>query len=137
MSDFTGMSATQVAKEIPLYIKSNGDVSAGLINRRAKEVELFKPSGTSTPTPVGENETNRYNEYGTCYPLMTINFRSTPNAQSSSNIMGQYYKGESVNYNLVVITNKYVYISWIGGSGARRYMAVRDQVTGERFANCV
>lgn len=87
---------------------------------------------------TGEYEVKRYVEYGTAYPRTTINFRSTPNAQSSSNIIGQYYLGESVNYNLVVQTNKYVYISWVGASsGTRRYMAVMDIITGERFADCV
>lgn len=93
---------------------------------------------TSTPPTSGEYEVKRYSENGTCYPRTTINFRSTPNAENTSNIIGQYHKGESLIYDLVVQTNKYVYVSWIGASsGARRYMAVRNIQTGERFADCV
>lgn len=89
-------------------------------------------------TTTSEYEVRRYVEYGTCYPRVTINFRSTPNAQYSSNIIGQYYVGESVKYDIVVETNKYVYISWIGASsGTRRYMAVFDLITRERFGDCV
>jgi len=89
-------------------------------------------------TGGGEYEVRRYSESGICYPQTTINFRSSPNAESSSNIIGQYFVGENVNYDLVVITNKYAYISWIGASsGTRRYMAVRDINTGERWANIV
>lgn len=100
--------------------------------------EVKKYVNTSTPSPSGEYEVKRYSESGTCYPETTINFRSTPNAENPSNILGQYFKGEHVFYDLVVQTNKYVYISWIGASsGTRRYMAVRDLITGERWATCV
>lgn len=98
----------------------------------------FPDSGSGGGSTSGEYEVNRYTEYGTCYPQTTINFRSTPNASTSSNIIGQYYVGESVNYDLVVLTNKYAYISWVGASsGTRRYMAVRDMQTGERWATIV
>ncbi|MDZ5038432.1 N-acetylmuramoyl-L-alanine amidase, partial [Clostridium perfringens] len=44
--------------------------------------------------------------------------------------------GESVIYDYVVITNKYVWISWTGASGRRVYMTVKDQITGERWGIC-
>lgn len=84
----------------------------------------------------GEKELQRYSETGTCYVLTTLNFRNKP-CSVTGNIEGQYYANESVNYDLVVITEKYVWISWIGRSGARRYMAVKDRITGKRFGNCV
>lgn len=87
-------------------------------------------------TPSG-NETivSQYPESGICYPQMTINIRSKP-CSTTGEVLDQYYLGESVIYDYVVITNKYVWISWIGGSGRRVYMTVRDQLTGERWGNC-
>lgn len=102
--------------------------------------EIFATTSSNIPTPPTntENEVKRYAESGTCYPKMTLNIRTVPNAQDSSNIVGQYFNGESVIYDLVVQTNKYVYISWTSASsGARRYMAVRDLITGEKFADIV
>ena len=83
-----------------------------------------------------ENIINKYVEHGICYPNMTLNIRSMPCA-TTGEILDQYYEGESVIYDYVVITNKYVWISWISSGGSRRvYMAVKDQTTGERFALC-
>lgn len=76
-----------------------------------------------------------YSESGICYPRMTMNIRDLPCA-STGNIFDQYYQGEYVIYDYVVITNEYVWISWLSRSGARRYMAVKDQTTGERFGDC-
>ena len=140
MSDFIGMTAIQVANEIPLYNKSGGVILDGLVRRRQAEVTLFNNPISSPPSnpaipDYGEYETKRYTESGTCYPNTTINIRTEPNAQKSSNIVGQYFYGESVIYDLVVHTNNYVYISWIGGSGARRYMAIKNLITGELFAS--
>lgn len=88
------------------------------------------------PPSKNEYEIKRYTEHGTAYPRTTLNIRSTPNAsEGSSNVVGKYYNGEHVVYDLVVITNKYVYVSWIGASGNRRYMAVKDQDTGNRYAD--
>ena len=83
-----------------------------------------------------ENIIDKYVEHGICYPNMTLNIRSMPCA-TTGEILDQYYVGESVIYDYVVITDKYVWISWISGGSSRRvYMAVKDKVTGERFALC-
>ncbi|MDY6229173.1 MAG: SH3 domain-containing protein [Clostridium sp.] len=67
-----------------------------------------------------------------------INFRNNPLISSSNPIQGQYYNGEKVNYDYVVITNKYVYISWISASaGVRRYMPVRDLINKEVWGTFV
>lgn len=77
--------------------------------------------------------TKKYSEKGTfTCTVDEINFRNNPIIKSDNKIVGQYYKGEKVNYDYVVITNKYVYISWISASaGVRRYMPVRDLVNKE------
>ena len=82
-----------------------------------------------------ETIVQEYPENGICYPRITINIRDLP-CTSTGTILDQYYQGESVIYDYVVITNKYVWISWISRSGSRRYMAVKDQITGERFGDC-
>lgn len=87
-------------------------------------------SSTGTETIVQE-----YSEIGICYPRMTMNIRDLPCA-STGTILDQYFVGESVIYDYVVITDKYVWISWLSRSGARRYMAVKDIATGERFGDC-
>lgn len=79
---------------------------------------------------------NKYSEDGICYPYMTLNIRSLPCA-TTGDILDQYYEGESVIYDYVVITDKYVWISWISSGSSRRvYMAVKEQSTGERLALC-
>lgn len=62
--------------------------------------------------------------------VSSIYFRNKP-CVSHGVIQGTYTKGESVIYDRVVQTNKYTWISWIGASGARRYMPVREKSTGE------
>lgn len=97
------------------------------------------PAPTAKPSTTEDwdnKEVSRYKETGTCYPNTTLNFRDKPSTKTGV-VQGQYFKGESVNYDLVVITNRYVFISWVGRTGARRYMAIKDKKTNERWGNCV
>lgn len=91
-------------------------------------IEVF----SNKPVESGEYITNEYAESGvfTC-TVDSIYFRSNPKISNENPVQGQYFRGEKVVYDYVVITNKYVYISWIGVSGARRYMPVRDLVNKE------
>lgn len=78
------------------------------------------------------DEKYRYNEKGTFYPNTTINFRNAPKVSNDNPVQGQYHNGESVNYDIVVIGERYNWISWISSStGVRRYMPIRDKATGE------
>lgn len=100
----------------------------------------------SAPTPApqkpvqntGEYIQKEYRESGkfTCTEDK-IYFRNKPIIQSSNPIQGNYTRNESVYYDYVVITNKYVYISWIGATGARRYMPITDKVANEKWGYCV
>lgn len=56
---------------------------------------------------------------------------------TSSKAVGSYSRGESVIYDYYVDNEGYRWISWIGGSGKRRYMAVRVLSTNKRYGNCV
>lgn len=89
------------------------------------------PSSSTGTEPIIQE----YSEYGICYPRMTLNIRDLPCA-STGTILDQYYIGESVIYDYVVITDKYVWISWLSRSGKRRYMAVKDITTDVRFGDC-
>lgn len=100
-------------------------------------VENTTASAPSTSQDWVNTEIKRYSEDGICYPNTTLNFRDYPSTKTGK-ILGQYYKGESVRYDLVVITNGYTFISWIGASsGTRRYMAITDRQTGEKWGKCV
>lgn len=86
-----------------------------------------------------DKELQRYTEYGKCTITTQsgIIFRDKPCTCHGSKI-GTYEYKESVNYDLVVITEKYVWISWIGGTTkTRRYMPIKDKSTGEKWGNCI
>ncbi|EOR19972.1 sporulation-specific N-acetylmuramoyl-L-alanine amidase CwlC [Clostridium sartagoforme AAU1] len=94
------------------------------------------PGGGSGSSGAAEKRVKEYSETGICYPSMTLNIRTVP-CTVTGEILDQYYDGESVVYDYVVITDQHVWISWTSaGSGRRVYMAVKDQTTGERFGFC-
>lgn len=93
-----------------------------------------KETDTGTETKIKE-----YPEIGifTC-TTSKIFFRNKPFVAPNNEITGFYARGEKVNYDYVVITNKYVWISWVSiSTGIRRYMPITDRITGERWGNCV
>ena len=64
-----------------------------------------------------------------------LNIREEP--LIDSDIVGAYYKDEQVSYDYYVDNEGYRWISWIGASGKRRYMAVRVLSTNKRYGKCV
>lgn len=64
-----------------------------------------------------------------------LNIRALPSINSE--IVGSYTRGESVVYDYYVDNESYRWISWIGASGKRRYMAVRVLSTNKRYGHCV
>uniref|UniRef100_UPI002638245F SH3 domain-containing protein n=1 Tax=Clostridium sp. TaxID=1506 RepID=UPI002638245F len=89
------------------------------------------------PTNSNESEIKRYAESGQCTICVSEGVYFYNNAYISA-IAGSYEYKESVNYDLVVITNKYVYISWISAStGIRRYMPITDKTNGEKWGYCI
>lgn len=84
-----------------------------------------------------ETEQNRYTKYGTFTTTVTegIYFYNEPRI---STITGSYEYEESVNYDLIVETNKYKYISWVSASaGVRRYMPVVEKSSGDVWGSGV
>ena len=126
MNDFIAMSSKQVSQHMLLYVYAGNEKLEGLVRRRQAEVDLF-----NTPINTDEKIIKEYNENGTFYPNDTIYFRNYPKISIDNQIRGSYLKGESVNYDKVVITSDYVYISWISvTSGERRYMPIRTYSNG-------
>lgn len=95
-----------------------------------------------TPTPstgvnvsvVGsEKITSQYYENGvfTCTESL-IYFRNKIGIISTNPIVDRYVRYESVKYDYVVKTDKYVYISWVSESAKkRRYMPIREVSNGK------
>lgn len=97
------------------------------------------PEPIPKPVQNGENIVKEYKENGvfTC-TVDAINFRNKPYVGNDNPIQGQYYKNETVIYDYVAITDKYVWISWISASmGMRRYMPITDKVNNEKWGYCV
>lgn len=89
------------------------------------------------PVVSCDKEIKRYTEKGKCtITASAIIFRDKPCTCHGAK-QGTYSKNESVYYDLVVITDAYVWISWIGATGTRRYMPIKDKKTNERWGNCV
>lgn len=88
-------------------------------------------------TPVSRpSELKLVSQSGTCTVVVDeLMIREKPSINSDA--VGSYSRGESVNYDYYVDNEGYRWISWIGGSGKRRYMAVRVLATNKKYGNCV
>lgn len=93
-------------------------------------------SSSSSSSHGGEVLQTSYAETGIArVQVSKLNVRNTHYA-SGNEPVASYSRGEEFNYDSVYITNKYVYCSYISRSGVRRFVAVKDKSTGERFAVC-
>lgn len=72
---------------------------------------------------------------GVCTWNTVVQIREQPSTKSKS--VGQYSKGQKVTYDYYVDNEGYRWISWIGGSGKRRYAAVRVLSNNKKYGNCV
>lgn len=143
-------SSTSTTKELYRIRKTWADASSqkgAYSNLNSAIAECKKYAGYSVFNSAGvkvypvestcDPEIKRYSESGKFTTSVdSIYFRNKP-CTCHGTIQGSYYKGESVYYDLVVITEKYVWISWIGGNGARRYMPITDRKTNEKWGVCV
>lgn len=97
---------------------------------------IFDSNGNKV-YPV-EVPVNKIPNFGTFYPTETIYFRNEPNTNSSNTIIGTYKLGESVNYDKVVETDSYTWISWVSlSTGIRRYMPIYDKKADELWGEYV
>lgn len=77
----------------------------------------------------------RYKESGTMTVTVdALNVRRAPN--TSGEIVATYTKGQSFKYDTVIIdANGYVWVSYVGGSGKRNYVATGATKDGKRFGD--
>ena len=126
-----------VSQKVPVAkyrVKVNGKQIGAYANLDNAKREADKNKGIvydmagNKVYPYNSDDTDeqyRYSENGRFYPDRTINVRTKPTTKA--NVVAIYSKGEYVNYDTVVIGDRYNWISYISNSGERRYMAIRDK----------
>lgn len=93
-------------------------------------------AGAATNTPSSTASGSRsYPESGTMTVTVdAINVRRAPN--TSGKVVAEYTKGQSFKYDTVIVdVNGYVWVSYIGGSGKRNYVATGATKDGKRFGD--
>lgn len=105
------------------WLDQNGVVSLHVGTRPApfSGIEsIFRPNSpfqVKTPPPaVGFTPRN-----GTATALANLNVRSEPS--TSASIVASYSTGQSFKYDGYSIQNGYVWLTYVGGSGARRWVS--------------
>ncbi|MFH6650425.1 PlySs2 family phage lysin [Streptococcus suis] len=92
--------------------------------------------GATTNTPSSTASGSRsYPESGTMTVTVdAINVRRAPN--TSGKVVAEYTKGQSFKYDTVIVdVNGYVWVSYIGGSGKRNYVATGPTKNGKRYGS--
>lgn len=102
---------------------------------RQQVVHHITPPGTITQSAPNLAGSRSYRETGTMTVTVdALNVRRAPN--TSGEIVAVYKRGESFDYDTVIIdVNGYVWVSYIGGSGKRNYVATGATKDGKRFGN--
>lgn len=104
------------------------DFAKDIKNRHLNNIDNSSPAPKPSYKLIPQN--------GTCTVLVDeLMIREEPSTSSKS--VGSYNKGESVIYDYYVDNEGYRWISWIGASGNRRYMAVRVLATNKKYGICV
>lgn len=131
------LDASYMYKDYPTIIKKaglNGFAAAGQIDLQSKPAPKLQPKPQPQPklqtTPDIAGARFEKFENATFTFGKATNVRAMPSTTSS--IVAVYRAGESVKYDRVYVGNGYVWISYIGGSGNRRYCAVRTYRNGAR-----
>lgn len=111
--------ARAIANAIDSRVSLNGSISTVPANGNSEKLERSYPE-TGVATVIVD----------------TLNVRNVPSTENN-NPVATYYRNEKINYDSVYVTNKYYYISYISGSGVRRYVASRSRITSEKYLYCV
>lgn len=124
------INSGNITGEMTLYINGSNGPLEGLKKRRKEEIELYN-------TPIStESNYKVYKETGVATVLPSIlNVRSEPDA-TKDNVVIQYYKGETLNYNEVHIVNGYVWVKYKSWQGYDRYVASRKIDNSEIYLRC-
>lgn len=129
------------ADRIMNELKSKGfDPFIAVYGSEKKEESKPAPSkpSPSKPKPTPSNDDDiieKYRENGYAIPRTTVNVRNKPSTKGNSPV-ASYGKGERFNYDMVYVTRAYIWVSYVSGSGVRRYVAVKDVKKNERFVDC-
>lgn len=118
-------------EDYPAIIKKaglNGFPATDQKDAQAKPAPKPQPKPQTTPDVAGA-QFDKFESATFVFGTAT-NVRTLPSTTSS--IVAVYRAGESVKYDRVYVGNGYVWISYIGGSGIRRYCAVRTYRNGVR-----
>lgn len=95
--------------------------------------QYFQSHGGSTTAPTQQpttptTPTSQMNQHGTFRVAYGLNVRQAPS--TSSAIVATYSGGQSFPYDSKVEANGYLWVSYIGGSGIRRYVAIKNLSNG-------
>lgn len=127
----------EATEDVALYKKLGPDaigkaIAEGIANK--KVTAPSQPPTTSQPKPPS-NGWKLVKQNGVCTWNTAVQIREQPSTKSKS--VGQYSKGQKVTYDYYTDNEGYRWISWIGGSGKRRYAAVRVLSNNKKYGNCV
>lgn len=124
-------------KDKELWNKNTlSDLALGIANAIDSEINTSKSNNSSHNYNQSSNNSDLVSQHGKCTVIVDkLMIREKPS--TSSRAVGSYTKGENVNYDYYVDNEGYRWISWIGFSGKRRYMAVRVLSTNKRYGKCL
>lgn len=133
ISQLYGVTIAEIV-ELNNFASQNVMIHPGqkIIVKKGTAVTTPEPDPDPTPGPgdTSESTINLYSEYGTFTANRSLAIRNQPKEISSA--VATLYSGESVTYDSVYVTNKFVYISYMSYSGVRRYVAIRTHINGNR-----
>ena len=91
--------------------------------------------GETASEATSVSDSNQYAENGTMTVTVdAINVRRAPD--TSGEVVDQYAKGQSFKYDTVIVDdNGFVWVSYIGGSGKRNYVATGPTQNGKRYGD--
>ncbi|NVY97013.1 SH3 domain-containing protein [Lactobacillus sp. DCY120] len=107
----------------------NGSLNQGSQNTQPqkpadtqKPTDTQKPADTQKPTDIQKPQQTVKNESGSYKFTVTTNIRTA--ASTKAQIVGQYQKGETVNYNGKVDAEGYTWLRYTSYNGTTHYVAV-------------
>ena len=118
-------SIAEISENILLYCYAGGVWLQGLYNRRLDEKTLFDTPADGGDSPAPDNNNNGGTETVPSDSVVqvivdAVNVRAS--ASTSSEIVATYGNGDTFYYDSIVRNSECSWISYIGGSGNRRYV---------------
>lgn len=134
-----GMYGKGTHEDLIAFQKKYGLVVDGLAGnntfKKLDEVIKNMNKPTQKPSTSSGSKYKLIAQKGKCTWNTSVQIREKPSTKAKS--VGQYSKRQTVVYDYYVDNEGYRWISWIGGSGKRRYSAVRVLSNNKKYGNCV